>query len=60
MSELLMKYNNEELKKLQKVEIEILKEVIRVSDENSIAWFTVVGTTLGAVRYNGFKPEIMT
>ena len=51
-----MKYKDEELKKLQATELEILQDVIRVCDENNIQYFTVGGTTLGAIRHNGFIP----
>lgn len=51
-----MNYSQDELKKLQAVEVEILTEIIRVCNENSITYFTVGGTTLGAVRHGGFIP----
>lgn len=51
-----MQYKEEDLKLLQKIEIEILAEVIRVCEENGIRYFTVGGTTLGAVRHSGFIP----
>ena len=49
-------YKDYELKKLQKTELEILCDVIRICDENNIQYFTVGGTTLGAIRHNGFIP----
>lgn len=51
-----MKYAPEDLKRLHEVQVEILSEVIRVCKENDITYFTVGGTTLGAVRHNGFIP----
>ncbi|NLZ53422.1 MAG: LicD family protein [Thermoanaerobacteraceae bacterium] len=46
----------EELKKVQKIELEILADVIRVCDENNIEFFVASGTALGAVRHGGFIP----
>ena len=51
-----MKYTDELLHKLQETELEILREVIRVCEENNIHYFSVGGTTLGAIRHNGFIP----
>ncbi len=51
-----MNYKPEELKRLQAVELEILAEIIRVCNENQITYFTVGGTTLGAIRHDGFIP----
>ena len=51
-----MKYDETQLKQLQKVELDILIEVIRVCKENGLNYFTVGGTTLGAIRHNGFIP----
>ncbi len=51
-----MKYDDTQLKQLQRVELDILKEVIRVCEENDLTYFTVGGTTLGAIRHNGFIP----
>lgn len=51
-----MQYKDEELKLLQKDEIEIVSEVIRICKDNGLSYFTVGGTTLGAVRHSGFIP----
>lgn len=51
-----MEYKDEELRKLQTTELDILQDVIRVCEENGIQYFTVGGTTLGAIRHNGFIP----
>ncbi|HEY8344756.1 MAG TPA: LicD family protein [Bacillota bacterium] len=50
-----MEYD-EKIKEVQRVELEILEEVIRVCDENNIDYFIVFGTTLGAIRHGGFIP----
>lgn len=51
-----MKYEDSQLKRLQETELEILKEVIKVCDDLDITYFSVGGTTLGAIRHNGFIP----
>ena len=51
-----MKYSNEDLINVQKTELIILKEIIRICEKYNISYFTVGGTTLGAVRHNGFIP----
>ena len=51
-----MEYSREDLKKVQKIEMQILEEVIRVCDENGITYFTIGGTTLGVIRHKDFIP----
>lgn len=51
-----MKYEESQLKKVQEIELEILEEIIRVCENNNIVYFSVAGTTLGAIRHNGFIP----
>lgn len=41
---------------LQKVEFEMLKQVVRICDELHLRYFLVCGSALGAVKYNGFIP----
>ena len=41
---------------LQEKLLEMLKEFIRVCEENHLTYFACAGTTLGAVRHNGFIP----
>ena len=51
-----MIYTSEELQRLHEIELDILREVIRVCEENEISYFTFGGTTLGVVRHKGFIP----
>lgn len=44
------------IRKLQLTELNILKEVLKVFDENNIPYFALGGTMLGAVRHHGFIP----
>jgi lipopolysaccharide cholinephosphotransferase len=48
--------NNEELNKLKAIEINMLKEVIRICQKHELRYFVIGGTCLGAVRHNGFIP----
>lgn len=41
---------------LQKCQFEILKEFIRVCEENNLQYYLIGGTCLGAVRHQGFIP----
>lgn len=52
----LKQYTKEELEKVKRVQLEILQEIIRLCNKYSLKWFTVAGTTIGAVRHNGFIP----
>ena len=49
-------YAPEDLKRTQEVLLDILKDVIRVCDQNGITIFAEGGTAIGAVRHNGFIP----
>lgn len=44
------------LETLQKIDLEIFKEVINVCDKENIEYFIIGGTLLGAVRHKGFIP----
>lgn len=46
----------EEIKPLQEVQLQILKEFKRVADAHDLTWFMAYGTLLGAVRHSGFIP----
>lgn len=50
------KYDPEELKHLQQVELMILKDIIDVCEKNNITYFIYGGSALGAVRHGGFIP----
>ncbi len=45
-----------ELNKIQKIELDILKEVDQLCREHNIKYFVIGGTMLGAVRHKGFIP----
>jgi lipopolysaccharide cholinephosphotransferase len=45
-----------ELRKLQLVELEILREFVRVCEAHDLRFYVAYGTLLGAVRHRGFIP----
>lgn len=47
---------NELLKKVQKTEYDILKELNRICKKHNISYFLGQGTLLGAAKYQGFIP----
>lgn len=44
------------LRKLQLTELEILKKLHKLCEENGLTYYLVGGTLLGSVRHNGFIP----
>lgn len=51
-----MQYEQDELRRLQLVELGILRDVDKVCREHDIGYFMDSGTLLGAVRHGGFIP----
>ena len=49
-------YTDEDLKKLQKLELMILEEIDSICDKHNIEYYIYGGTGLGAVRHGGFIP----
>lgn len=50
-----MEYN-ELIRKLQLIELNILKHFAKICEENNLRYFLIGGTMLGAVRHEGFIP----
>lgn len=48
--------NDNQLKKLREVELEILDEITKICQNNDIVWWLDSGTALGARRHKGFIP----
>ena len=46
----------QEFKRLQEAQIEIMDEVHRLCEENGIEYYLIAGSALGAVRHGGFIP----
>lgn len=54
-----MKYNEYDdkiLKHLQSLELMILKDFIKICEENDLTYYMYAGSLLGAIRHNGFIP----
>lgn len=49
-------YSDEQLEKLQSIELEILKDFIKICDENGLDYFLVGGSAIGVIRHQGFIP----
>ena len=54
--DLLAIYTEEELKEIQSIELNALKEIVRICDELDIKYFLIGGSALGAIRHKGFIP----
>lgn len=48
--------NNEQLKKIQSIELELLCEIDSICRKNNITYTLGYGTLLGCIRHNGFIP----
>ena len=46
----------ENLKKVWKVQTEILDEIVKICDKHGLRYYLIYGTLLGAVRHQGFIP----
>ncbi len=49
-------YEDKELKKIQSMEMGILKDFIKICEDNNLKYFAVAGTGIGAIRHGGFIP----
>ena len=49
-------YDSQTLKHLQSLELMILKDFIKICEENNLTYYMYAGSLLGAVRHNGFIP----
>lgn len=49
-------YTAEQLAKVRELELQILRDFVKVCDENNLTYFGMAGTALGAVRHKGFIP----
>ena len=49
-------YSDKELEQLHHTELQILKEITRICQENNITFFAIYGTMLGAIRHQGIIP----
>ena len=49
-------YEPDVLKHLQQVEMGIVKDFIRICEENKLTYFAYAGTGIGALRHKGYIP----
>lgn len=49
-------YDDKILKHLQRLELMILKDFIKICEENNLTYYIYAGSLLGAIRHNGFIP----
>ena len=52
----MINYSADELDMIQKLELKILKEIIRICKKENIEYFLIGGSALGAIRHEGFIP----
>lgn len=50
------KYDDETLKHLQQVSLMILKDFIKICEENNLTYYIYAGSLLGTIRHQGFIP----
>lgn len=50
------KYDNETLRKVQQYELSILRDFVKICEENNLTCFGIAGTGIGALRHGGFIP----
>lgn len=51
-----MQYTEDQLHKLQQIELEIFDEFVRLCDKHGLSYVLIGGSCLGAIRHNGFIP----
>ena len=51
-----MDISKEQLRKIQLLELNILKEIKRICEQENIKYFLIGGSLIGAIRHNGFIP----
>lgn len=49
-------YDDDTLKRVQKLELSILKDFINVCEKHNLTYFALAGTGIGALRHKGFIP----
>ena len=49
-------YDEETLKHLHDLELMILKEFIKICEENNLNYYMYAGSLLGTIRHKGFIP----
>lgn len=45
-----------QLRKIKEIQIKLLKDFVRICEQNKLCYFLVYGTLLGAVRHEGYIP----